>query len=188
MNKEQFQQVLNGELGGWDSSWAAPRIPRIAQDPKELWQVIKQLNVLQPKRSLEIGIQYGGTTRFWQIITAGQVVAIDMDTSQLTVDFSGYTLPLIIQGDSTARETIATAKTHAPYDFLWIDGGHTYEIAKSDWDNYSPMVRPGGLVGIHDVKAEGTGPDMLVKEIKKLGFFYETFIGHKGTALVRIPE
>jgi len=179
MDKKRFEQVFEGELGGMSA--------KIAQDPLELWPVVERLNVLQPTRTLEIGVQYGGTTRFWQLLTTGQVVAIDLDTSQLTVDFSGHPLPLFIQGDSTARETIEKAQEYAPYDFLWIDGGHTNEMAKADWDNYSPMVRPGGLVGIHDVKAKREGPYKLFMEIKRAGFVHESFIEHKGTALIHIP-
>jgi cephalosporin hydroxylase len=180
MNQERFEQIFNEELGGMSA--------RIAQDPAELCQVVERLNVLRPSRTLEIGVQYGGTTRFWQLLTAGSVVAVDMDTSQVVVDFSDHAPPLFIQGDSTNPETIAKVRELAPYDFLWIDGGHTHEIARSDWDNYSPMVRPGGLVGIHDVKAEREGPYLLVKELKEAGLRCETFINQKGTALVTIPE
>ncbi len=185
MDKERFEQVLNEELGGWNANWTHK--PRIAQDPQELWQVVERLNVLRPTRSLEIGVQYGATTRFWQHLTAEMVVAIDLDTSQITVDFSGYPSPLVIQGDSTACETIEKAQAHAPYDFLWIDGWHHDGVPQADWDNYFPMVRPGGLVGIHDVKAVGLGPELLVRDLKEAGFSCETFIGHKGTALVTIP-
>jgi cephalosporin hydroxylase len=181
MDKDRFDQIFNEELGGMGV--------HIAQDPQELWQVVERLNDLRPSRTLEIGVQYGGTARFWQLLTTELVAAVDMDTSRVVVDFSDHTpLPLILQGDSTAPEIIAEAKAHAFYDFLWIDGGHTYEVAKSDWKNYSPMVRPGGLVGVHDVKAVGTGPEILVRELSKAGFHCELFIGGKGTALIRIPE
>ncbi len=185
MDKDRFEQVFNGELGGWDSCKGDARI---AQDPQELWQVVQRLNVLQPDRALEIGVNYGGTTRFWQIITNDLVVSVDTDTDKVVVDFSDYTLPLFIQGDSTDPEIIAKVGELAPYDFLYIDGGHDYQTAKSDWDNYSPMVKPGGLVGFHDVKAVGTGPEILVKEIREAGFYCELFLGHKGTALIDIPK
>jgi len=161
----------------------------IAQDPTELQQVIDRLEILRPKRTLEIGVKYGGTSRVWQLVTSDLVVAIDLDTSKIAVDFSGYTPPLIIQGDSTDPETIAKAREQGPYDFLFIDGGHDFETAKSDWNNYAPMVRPGGLVGIHDVGAAGTGPEVLVRNIREdLGLHCEVFAGHKGTALVSIPN
>lgn len=182
MDKERFKQVFNRELGGMGV--------QIAQDPRELWQVVQRLNTLQPRRTLEIGVNYGGTTRFWQELTNGTVLSIDMDTDKVVVDFSGHNRlrPLLLQGDSTDPEIIATARELAPYDFLFIDGGHTYEIAKADWDNYYPMVRSGGIVGIHDVGAVGTGPEVLVREIEEAGFSCRTLVGHKGTALVNILE
>ncbi len=179
MDREEFDRIFDEELGGMSA--------QIAQDPIELCRVVGRLNTLRPVRTLEIGINLGGTTRFWQLLTSELVVAVDMDTSKITVDFSGHAPPLLIQGDSTAHATVAKVREHAPYDFLWIDGGHTYEIAKSDWDNYAPMVRPGGVVGLHDVKAEAEGPYKLLKELQLKGFFHEAFIGHKGTALISIP-
>lgn len=179
MDKKEFDKVFNEELGGMGA--------KIAQDPLELWQVIESLNVLRPARTLEIGVQYGGTTRFWQLLTSDLVVALDLDHTQLTVDFSDAPAPLFIQGDSTSQEIIEKVEEHAPYDFLWIDGGHTWEIVKTDWDNYSPMVRPGGLVGIHDVKAQKEGPYKLFMDLQRAGFAHESFIEHKGTALIHIP-
>jgi len=180
MDKGSFDQIFNEELGGMGA--------KIAQDPQELWPVVERLNILRPTRTLEIGVQYGGTTRFWQLLTSERVVSLDLDHTQLTVDFPEAPVPLFIQGDSTSQEIIEKVREYAPYDFLWIDGGHTQEIARADWDNYSPMVRPGGLVGVHDVKAPRTGPEILVRELSKAGFHCELFIGGKGTALIRLPE
>lgn len=36
-------------------------------------------------------------------------------------------------------------------DFLFIDGDHSYEGVKTDFLNYSPLVRPGGIVAFHDI-------------------------------------
>ena len=36
-------------------------------------------------------------------------------------------------------------------DFLFIDGDHTYEGVKQDFQMYSPLVRKGGVVAFHDV-------------------------------------
>ena len=37
-------------------------------------------------------------------------------------------------------------------DFLFIDGDHTYEGVKKDFDMYHPMVREGGIVAFHDIR------------------------------------
>lgn len=36
-------------------------------------------------------------------------------------------------------------------DFLFIDGDHTYEGVKKDFEMYSPLVRKGGLIAFHDI-------------------------------------
>lgn len=36
-------------------------------------------------------------------------------------------------------------------DFLFIDGDHAYEGVKADFEMYSPLVRKGGLVALHDI-------------------------------------
>jgi len=42
----------------------------------------------------------------------------------------------------------------APIDLLFIDGDHSYEGVKMDWEMYSPLVRSGGLVAFHDTRIE----------------------------------
>lgn len=44
-------------------------------------------------------------------------------------------------------------------DFLFIDGDHRYEAIKSDYEMYSSLIRPGGIIGFHDIgeKEEGGG-------------------------------
>lgn len=39
----------------------------------------------------------------------------------------------------------------APIAMLFIDGGHTMEWALADYRGWSPHVRPGGILAIHDV-------------------------------------
>jgi len=36
------------------------------------------------------------------------------------------------------------------YDFVYIDGLHTYEGVKDDINNYLPLVKKGGYIGGHD--------------------------------------
>tara|TARA_Y100000310_G_C20694653_1_gene824698 strand:- start:690 stop:1289 length:600 start_codon:yes stop_codon:yes gene_type:complete len=35
-------------------------------------------------------------------------------------------------------------------DFVYIDGGHSYEQVKKDINNYFPLVKKGGIIGGHD--------------------------------------
>jgi predicted O-methyltransferase YrrM len=36
------------------------------------------------------------------------------------------------------------------YDFVYIDGLHTYDQVKKDINNYKDIVKPGGFIGGHD--------------------------------------
>lgn len=38
-----------------------------------------------------------------------------------------------------------------PIDFLFIDGDHSYEGVKQDFEMYAPFVRPGGIIAFHDI-------------------------------------
>lgn len=55
----------------------------------------------------------------------------------------------IIKGDSTDPQTIKAA-SEIELDILYVDGGHTYDIAKSDIENYSPLIKSGGYLVIDD--------------------------------------
>ena len=41
-----------------------------------------------------------------------------------------------------------------PIDVLWVDGDHSYEGAKTDFVDWAPFVRPGGVIAAHDAYRE----------------------------------
>jgi predicted O-methyltransferase YrrM len=38
-------------------------------------------------------------------------------------------------------------------DFVFIDGDHSYESLRGDWEGWSSVVRPGGIVALHDSRS-----------------------------------
>jgi hypothetical protein len=36
-------------------------------------------------------------------------------------------------------------------DFLFIDGDHSYEGVKKDFNMYGPLVKDGGIIAFHDI-------------------------------------
>lgn len=40
-----------------------------------------------------------------------------------------------------------------PIDFLFIDGDHTYEGVQIDWESWTPYLKRGGIVALHDSRA-----------------------------------
>ena len=64
----------------------------------------------------------------------------------------GQTLHQVL-GDSKSEDVLAEVRRllPGPADVLFIDGDHTYAGVKADYLNYRELVRPGGLIGFHDI-------------------------------------
>jgi hypothetical protein len=41
-------------------------------------------------------------------------------------------------------------------EFLFIDGDHSYEGLRGDWEGWSPWIVPGGVVALHDSRSTPT--------------------------------
>jgi len=64
-------------------------------------------------------------------------------------------------------------------DLLFIDGDHTYEGVKKDWEMYSPLVKKGGLVAFHDICYHPAYTDCQVERLWeeiRLNYEVEEFI------------
>jgi predicted O-methyltransferase YrrM len=66
-------------------------------------------------------------------------------------------------------EAAAGAWDGGPVDLVFVDGDHTREAARLDWELWSSHVRPGGSVVFHDARlAKGRGlpgPTTVVDEL-----------------------
>ena len=45
------------------------------------------------------------------------------------------------------------------YDYVYIDGDHSYEGALRDYNLFWPMLREGGLMSFHDISIKGKKPE-----------------------------
>jgi predicted O-methyltransferase YrrM len=50
------------------------------------------------------------------------------------------------------------ARDHDPVDFVFIDGDHSEAGLLADWDAWSPLVEPGGIVALHDSRSTPERP------------------------------
>jgi len=73
-----------------------------------------------------------------------------------------------------------------PIDFLFIDGDHTYAGVRQDWEQYSPLVRSGGLIASHDeaMNYQDTHVAQFWNEIKG-GLKYTEYIYQPSARLPR---
>jgi hypothetical protein len=72
------------------------------------------------------------------------------------------------------RETFSEACSKFPdggIDLLHIDGLHTYDAVKADFEQWFPKISPGGVVMLHDitVRRDDFGVFKLWAEIRDLG-------------------
>jgi predicted O-methyltransferase YrrM len=108
-----------------------------------------------PARILEIGAWEGGTLWHWLQIATDHVVTVDdRMTAPHMWDAWAARRPrasTLLQGLSQDADIVAKAAANAPYDMVFIDGDHTYDLRPADWRNFSPMVVPGGIVALHDI-------------------------------------
>lgn len=106
---------------------------------------------------LEIGVQYGVSTKAMLLAlhtsNKGKLTSIDIKNRVPEFDLYKDVTDRwkFVKGDSSLDETFDQVKDEAPFDILFIDGLHTYEGVKRDYELYEPLVKPGGLILIHDV-------------------------------------
>lgn len=76
----------------------------------------------------------------------------ECDQGKIVQSF-GFNNHTFLQGNSYLVRSKVQAILGPKIDFLFLDGDHTYEGLKGDWNTYSPMLSDKGLAVFHDVYA-----------------------------------
>ncbi len=145
----------------------------------------------RPEKMLEIGVMRGQSTKAILLAMAksnfGKLMSIDgKNRAGLFVREGDFTNIKDrwqqIVGMSHDKGTLKQAADEGPYDLLLIDGGHSYECVKLDFELYTPLVKPGRLILMHDICNHNVGVKEFWKEIKwpKIGLEY----GRAGSGVV----
>ncbi len=66
---------------------------------------------------------------------------------------------------------------------LWIDGDHSYEGVKTDFESWSPFLAPGGVIAFHDSLDERMGVKRLIGEILPRGDYEHAGVVDRTTFL-----
>jgi cephalosporin hydroxylase len=123
------------------------------------------------KHVMEIGSESGGTLYLWAKLAKLGGLKISLDKPDGTSGSWLYREPealakrtklfesfaprvKVVTGDSHSEEIkaqVANILGNEKLDFLFIDGDHSYEGVKADWEMYREFVRPGGIVAFHDI-------------------------------------
>ena len=137
------------------------------QERNEIIQLAKFVYKLQPKVVVEIGTKFGGTFMIWNQISTGIKISVDLvegihggitkvDTykrNKLFKQLYGSSC-IFIEGnshDTSTFDLLVKTLNGQKIDFLFIDGDHTYEGVKEDYETQSPLVSENGYIGFHDI-------------------------------------
>lgn len=137
------------------------------QVKNEITSLAKFVYDLNPNVIVEIGTKYGGTFMIWNEISNDITVSIDLTNgvnggvnSDSVVKRNEFfknkygNKCFFIEGSSHNRNTydsLIKILNGKPIDFLFIDGDHSYEGVKKDYEIYSPLVKSGGFIAFHDI-------------------------------------
>lgn len=160
-----------------------------AQIGWELMRLVELYVAMAPLNVLEIGTYKGGTLYHWltNAVEGADVVGIDQgkeywqppapdfDESQFMDWVPVGVAYTPIRGDSHLLSTLQRVKeVMKAVDFLFIDGDHSYEGVKKDFELYGPLVRKGGIIAFHDLVAPEFSPHIQVwqlwREIQAAGY------------------
>lgn len=209
---DQIRKIRN-ELVSPDMFIAAPLLFRgsgyfksmeVKQNLAELSGLVNTLSELELNNVCEIGTHKGGTLFVWCQLAApnANIISIDLPGGDFGGGYSARSIPffksfakpeqklIFLRGnshDSSIKKEFEHNLNGKKLDFLLIDGDHSYNGAKSDFHDYAPFVRKGGIIAFHDILKRTKYPRIEVwrfwQEIKSqynsMEFIDESVSGRK---------
>lgn len=120
----------------------------------------------EPQGVLEIGTAKGGTFYIWSryLDSVDNIISLDLpggqfgggyneQKSNIFRNFNPSINMEFVRENSHQKGTFEEVSSRAGegVDFLFIDGDHTYEGVKQDFEMYSQLVNEGGIIALHDI-------------------------------------
>jgi cephalosporin hydroxylase len=137
----------------------------LAQAETEIVQACDVLAKEAPSVFVEVGSLFGGSLYIYAGCCAPGATIISVDIGQEREALQRAVAKLceegydahFVEGRSEDPATIQAVRSILDgrgIDLLHIDGDHTEEGVRRDWENYRPMVREGGVVMFHDISPQ----------------------------------
>jgi len=147
-------------------SWGIAICP--FQNKSEIAALFNVVAEIRPRTVIEIGTGWGGTLFLFATVASPDaiLVSIDLPSSLFGRGYPSWKDRLyksfardrqeieLVRGNShqaSSVEAVERLLKNRQVDVLFIDGDHTYEGVKKDFELYSPMMRKGGLIAFHDI-------------------------------------
>lgn len=171
---------------------------RPMQIKEEFFELLKIFQKLNPKYILEIGTANGGSLFcFCRLANpSATIISIDLPEEPFSGGYQRWKIPIyqaftkenqklyLLKEDSHKEETLQKVKeilNGNELDFLYIDGDHSYEGVKKDFEMYGPLIRKGGIIAFHDISFSFLKEESSVDVPKfwgeiKFNYNYEEFV------------
>ena len=121
-------------------------------------RMVALVEELGAQHVVELGTRTGVSTVAWLHAlesTGGRLTSVDLDARPPIGEFDHWTF---IQGDDCDPDVVAGIE---PADIVFIDSSHHYGHTKRELAIYRWLVKPGGVLCLHDTELpypEGTAP------------------------------
>lgn len=169
------------------------------------WEKLVQLLAQEAtlKRVLEIGTGRAGSTYFWSKLTKltdGKSLIVTVDENLAARNYISLfgnrddQEIISIVGDSHDAKTIERVERTIGdelVDLLYIDGDHSYEGVKQDFESYRKFCKPDALICFHDINPDygitrGIETDAKSGDVYK--FWRELKESHDCREIIAAPE
>lgn len=142
-----------------------------------LEKLVEYLGPCSNIRAIEIGAYEGHSTKVfceafkhvttidpWESGIGDITDKVDMEKilKRFKKRMKGYENLTVVRGFS---HEVASKLPNGGFDFVYIDGDHSYESTKRDILIMLPKVRKGGFIAGHDYRAKFPGVKKAVKEV-----------------------
>jgi predicted O-methyltransferase YrrM len=176
--------VRSVRTSGVGATWLALRAWRHNANQKlvEFAALIRLLSDRQLNVVVEIGTAHGGTYWAWCRLATptARLVSVDLPgDDDWTARVRSYPRPTqtqtVIRADSHEPQTVRSLDgLRGTVDLLFIDGDHSYDGVRADFEDYAPLVRPGGLIAFHDVDSANHPASQVDRLWTQLRDVYDT--------------
>jgi predicted O-methyltransferase YrrM len=138
------------------------------QVKSEIAGLLETVKEFKPKTMMEIGTARGGSLFLFSRILPAKafIISLDLPGGSFGGGYPFWKIPLyksfasnsqkieLVRANSheaRTKDKITAILGERKLDFLFIDGDHTYEGVKRDFELYSPFVKKGGIIAFHDI-------------------------------------
>ena len=146
----------------------------IVQRRPEVLRLLGIVAALKPRSVIEIGTLHGGSLLMWARAAAPDATLVSIDLPPWEADDPAErSKRCAIERLGSRRQRVHAVRGHSheaavreqacrhlngqAVDFLFLDGDHSYDGVRGDFAGYAELVRPGGIVALHDIHPHSRG-------------------------------